>query len=153
MDRARKWFLIASYCTVALAIFLIVAIYTFRLVDLGLFVSLTGSLLALFQIIQAFHIYWKQNVSDEEVKAIMHILSIPGAKEVAKLLCDHDSLSFEAMHKSFHGSKTALANALFALEDKKIIRTRPYFDTAGYIRLFRLNPKFKRIVERFRLAF
>lgn len=153
MDRARKWLLLVSYCIVGFAVVLSVTFHTLKLIDLTFFASLIGSFLGLFQIIQAFHIYWKQSISDEEVKAIVHILNISGAKEIVRLLCDHGSLSLKTMHNNFRGSKTTLSNALFALEDKRIITTKPYFDTAEYVRMYRLNPRFKRIVERFRPTF
>lgn len=153
MDKEKKRFLVLSYCTIVVVVLLSASLHVSKFIDLSLFVGLTGSFLALFQIVLAFHIYWKQNISDEEVKAIVHIMKTQGAKEIAKLMCNFGSLSLKTMYHELGGSKTKLSNTLYALEDIKIIISRPFYTSGKYTRIYLLNPKFRRIVEKFKQAF
>jgi DNA-binding transcriptional ArsR family regulator len=141
------------------AIGLIVTVWSFvhELVKVDLLVGFTGLFLAIFQINLAFHVYWVQEVSNKEWEAIEEIFKTNGGKEVAKELLEHDSVSLMtiALSASSHNSImtiTTISNAINALEEKKIVTSKPCFSSGTYERVYSLNSKYKRIVKKLSFA-
>lgn len=152
MTRERLLSIVFSYCLILGALILSFLAFSYKWFDTNLLIGLVGSLLGLFQVALALHIYWLQNFSNEELDAIVLVFKTDGGKEVIKMLMEHDSISLTTISSNTSIPRTSTSNALHALEEGKVIFSKPIFSSGSYVRVYSLNPKFKRVAARFRSA-
>jgi predicted transcriptional regulator len=86
------------------------------------------------------------------LNAIVFIFATIGGKEVISFLSQHKSASSTDISGTSTLSKATISFGLYTLEEKGIVISKPLFNSGRYIRMYRLNPKCRRIVEKFKSA-
>lgn len=152
MDKRKKCFLATLYSGIAIGFSVSIALYVPEFIPFNIFVSTTGLILGFLQIVLTVHILWWQNFSEEELKAIIEIFKTVGGKNVVRVLYDYGAVVYSDMVNIIGGPRTTISSALLVLEKEKIILSKPLFSSQTYTRLYSLNPKYRRIVEKFRPA-